>query len=72
MIQSKVIQMISLPDGHALFIVGTDNNEIFFRTTRVPEHLQHEPIRREGDVIHTSLYYFPVYYLQKFNEENQS
>lgn len=70
----RVIQMIPLPSGEYLFITGfnMDNNEMTFRTSRIPEMKQTEVIKADDKgMLHTALYNFNGQYLQKFINKNE-
>ena len=64
----NTIQMVCLNDGQSLFILDFDKkkDELTFRTSRIPEHKQTEKITRNGDNIHTNLYFFNRSYLEHF------
>jgi hypothetical protein len=70
---SKIIQQIYLGDGHSLYIIDFDSQrqELTFRTSRNPPHLQKEKIQQNAENIHTNLYVFHKNYLNKFISENQ-
>ena len=69
---SKIIQQISLGDGHNMYIIdfNKETEELTFRTSRVPEHLQIEKTQLRGENVCTNLYSFNKNYLLKFLQEN--
>lgn len=60
--------------GESMFLTHYDfeGQELTFRTSRVPQREQKEKVQiLENNMVHTSLYHFPIQHLQKFiNETN--
>lgn len=68
------IQMIPTSEDNSIFIINYNmkTNELTFRTTRVPEHLQTEKLQKGvNGMLHTNLDSFHESYLSKFIVENE-
>lgn len=70
---SKVIQQVEINSDVSLYITEFDNvtNMMSFRTSYEPQRLQEEEITVDEQVIRTSMYYFPITYLQQFINQNK-
>ena len=68
---TKVIQMVKTSEDNNLWITdfNTETNELTFRVSREPKHLQTEKIIIKDDTVYTNLYFFHVSFLQKFLKE---
>ena len=68
----KIIQMVKISDDNSLFILGfTEENELIFRTSMIPNYIQKEKITIKDNFVYTNLYFFHLDYLKKFlNESN--
>jgi len=69
---TKTIQMIKTSEDNSLWIVDFKpaENELSFRTSRNPKHLQTEKIVVKDNMVYTNLYFFNLDYLKKFINEN--
>jgi len=64
--------MIKTSEDNNLWIVDfkPDENELSFRASRNPNHLQTEKIIIKDNMVYTNLYFFNLDYLKKFINEN--
>ncbi len=58
-------QMVKIDEDTSLFLFGfNDKNELVFRSTRNPSHLQHEMFLIKDNMCYLNLYFFHINYLK--------
>jgi hypothetical protein len=69
----KVIQMIFISEESSIFIIDFKDNEVTFRSSRIPEQKKVAKIERidENNMIYFDNYHCNIGYINKFLAENE-